>query len=114
MKRLSEHFHEAEFLCPCCGQIKVHPQLVEMLEMIRSHFDMPVIISSGYRCGIHNKAVGGSPRSQHLEGKAADIVVWGVGPAKVRQYLANFYGGVGSYRTFTHVDVRGYKARWIG
>ena len=114
MKRLSEHFHEAEFLCPDCGQVKVDPHLVEVLEMIRANFDRPVIINSGYRCDIHNKAVGGSPNSQHLKGKAADIVVQGVSPAKVQQYLAGFDVGVGSYKTFTHVDVRGYKARWVG
>ena len=114
--RYSEHFGldtDPNLACPCCGQVKVDPHLIEVLEMIRNHFDRPVHINSGYRCDIHNKAIGGaSPVSQHLKGKAADIVVQGVSPAKVQQYLADFDGGVGSYKTFTHVDVRGYKARW--
>ena len=71
-----------------------------------------VKINSGYRCDIHNKEINGSTNSLHLSGKAADIVVHGVSPAKVQQYLADFDGGVGSYKTFTHVDVRGYRARW--
>jgi uncharacterized protein YcbK (DUF882 family) len=37
-----------------------------MLEEIRTHFDRPIHILSGYRCPAHNKAVGGAPDSQHM------------------------------------------------
>ena len=47
----------------------------EVLEPLRSHFGQPVVISSGYRCPPLNRAVGGSPNSQHLKGEAADIRV---------------------------------------
>lgn len=40
----------------------------------------PVIITSGYRCEEHNRAVGSVRNSQHLLGNAADIVVDGVTP----------------------------------
>lgn len=45
----------------------------EVLEPLRQHLDRPVIITSGYRCTALNRAVGGSPSSQHLRGEAADI-----------------------------------------
>ena len=63
-------------------------------------------------CKKHNKDIGGAVKSLHMRGKAADIVVKGVSPAKVQQYLKDHLGGMGKYKTFTHVDVRGYVARW--
>ena len=46
-----------------------------VLEPLREHFGIPVVISSGYRCPALNKAVGGVPNSQHQKGEAADIVM---------------------------------------
>lgn len=45
----------------------------EILEPIREHFKCPLIITSGYREAQYNKAIGGTPTSQHLynEGDAA-------------------------------------------
>lgn len=43
----------------------------------------PVIISSGFRNGELNRAVGGSSTSQHRFGQAADIVIRGMSVADV-------------------------------
>jgi zinc D-Ala-D-Ala carboxypeptidase len=48
---------------------------VNVLQPIRSHFDSPVLISSGYRSAELCIAIGSKPTSQHSEGKAADIEV---------------------------------------
>ena len=48
---------------------------MNILQPIRSEFDKPVIISSGYRSGELCIAIGSSLKSQHTEGKAADIEV---------------------------------------
>jgi len=98
----------------------VDPALIYVLECIREHFDKPVTVNCACRCESHNKAVGGAVSSQHLpdnigESRAADIKVKGVSPKDVADYaeeLLRESGGVGRYGTFTHVDVRGYKARW--
>ena len=45
-----------------------------VLEPLRRRFGA-IRITSGYRCGQLNKAVGGAARSQHLWGEAADIHV---------------------------------------
>ncbi len=45
----------------------------EVLEPLREHAGVPVVISSGYRCRRLNKAVGGAANSQHCTGEAADI-----------------------------------------
>ena len=47
----------------------------QVLEPLRQHFGIPVVISSGYRCPALNQAVGGVANSQHQQGEAADIVL---------------------------------------
>ena len=60
---------------------------VNVLQPIRSHFDAPVIISSGYRSGELCIAIGSKPTSQHAEGKAADIEVVGVDNKQLAQWI---------------------------
>lgn len=49
-------------------------RLVEnILDPLREAWGAPIIVTSGYRCGRLNKAVGGAAKSQHMYGQAADI-----------------------------------------
>lgn len=50
-------------------------RLIDYLDKVREEFDAPISVSSGYRCPALNRAVGGSPSSQHMQGLAADLVV---------------------------------------
>lgn len=111
---LSKHFSRKEFACRCgCGFDTVDSMTLEALESIRQHFDKPVTVTSGCRCLVHNKAVGGSERSQHTKGRAADIQVKGVEPSAVADYATSLGLSVGRYDSFTHVDSRsGLAARW--
>jgi len=45
----------------------------KIFEPIREHFDVPIIISSGYRTAALNKFIGGASSSQHCSGEAIDI-----------------------------------------
>ena len=45
----------------------------EIFEPLRDLIDFPIIILSGYRCKKLNKILGGSKKSQHMEGKAIDL-----------------------------------------
>lgn len=82
-------------------------------EHVRNRFDKPIIITSGWRSRRVNRQVGGATRSQHLTGKAADIVVVGVSPKEVQKALNSVWeGGLGYGRTFTHLDTRPWKARF--
>lgn len=48
--------------------------LVEkILDPLREAWGGPIIVTSGYRCGKLNRAVGGASGSQHMLGQAADI-----------------------------------------
>jgi zinc D-Ala-D-Ala carboxypeptidase len=101
---LSPHFSRREFACHHCGQVEVSGELVSALERLRSSVGQPIYIVSGYRCAIHNAAVGGAPRSQHLYGKAADL---SRGVATIRQALEAGFTGVGHRGSWAvHVDVR--------
>lgn len=115
--KLSNNFKRHEFQCHCgCGFDTVDAELLKVLEIVRAHFkNRPVKINSACRCRKHNRKVGGKANSKHLYGIAADIVVKGVSPAKVYDFLDKLYSdtyGLGKYKKFTHVDVRRRKARW--
>lgn len=118
--KLSEHFDSNEFACKCgCGYQNngrdIDPRLVEILEHIRHYVgDVPLIISSGLRCPIHNANEGGTPKSYHLQGKAADISCpKGLTPIELK-IAARKAGadGIGLYAWGIHIDTRGYDAEW--
>ncbi len=48
-------------------------RLASYLDGIREKLGKPILITSGYRCPMLNKAVGGVANSQHQKGLAADI-----------------------------------------
>ena len=115
---LSPHFKVREFACSDgADAVFISPALVDVLEKIRVHFGKPVHINSAYRTHTKNKAVGGAQFSQHKYGLAADITINGVSPEKVAAYAETLLpntGGIGIYKTFTHIDVRKVKSRWNG
>jgi len=105
MGNLTKNFSAWEFACNHCGEVKVMPELVERLQALRDVVDLPVVLSSGYRCPLHPKA---NPQSQHSFGKAADCTC----SLPLRDFfLAGWrifggYGGVGLYdEDFLHLDV---------
>lgn len=117
-KALSTNFKVREFACSDGSDpVFVSDKLVEVLQKIRERFGKPVNVNSGYRTVSKNKAVGGATYSQHLYGTAADISIAGVSPKDVAAYAETLLpgtGGIGIYKTFTHVDVRKVKSRWNG
>lgn len=49
-------------------------KLADYLDVIREKVGKPILISSGFRCPVLNKAVGGASNSQHQKGLAADLI----------------------------------------
>ena len=45
----------------------------DIMQRIRDRWGQPIIVSSGYRSQALNRAVGGSPTSQHCLGQACDF-----------------------------------------
>ena len=85
--------------------------VAQRLQAIRDIIGLPIQITSGYRTPQHNRKVGGHPKSYHVKGQAADIVVQGMPASRVQHLLRHWSGGLGSYASFTHIDI-GPKRRW--
>ena len=96
--QLSEHFELAEFLVSETAARRgianePTPEIIEnlrrlcqlVLEPLRVKLARPVVITSGYRSPALNRAIGGSPTSHHMQGRAADLIVPGITPLAVCQ-----------------------------
>lgn len=114
-KQITEHFRVREFAQKDGfeDEVKVDLKLVYWLELIRDSFQKPIIITSAYRTKSYNQKIGGVLSSYHVKGMAVDFRIRDVDPKEVYEKLNTWWsGGLGQYRTFTHIDTRDYKARW--
>ena len=108
-------FKPHEFIKPTAGYPPVQNLLhivptAKVLQALRDAGAGPITINSGYRSPDYNEQVGGSPGSQHIEFRAADIVARDWSPDQVANWLEQStyrqFIGLGRYHTFTHVDTR--------
>src|SRR3982751_3255641 len=111
MGDLSPHFSAHEFVCPHCHGGFPRSNLLVLLEAIREWSGRPLKVISGYRCPIHNHAVNGAVRSQHVIGSACDLRVPGLTLERAWSFGAI---GVGLRDGLAvHVDVRdGSRVTW--
>jgi hypothetical protein len=90
--------------------VVVDDDLLNKLEKLRSLVgNKPIIINSGFRTPEYNKKVGGAEKSQHIEGKAADIEVKGMSSKELEKKAKE--AGFAFTMTYDnkphlHVDVR--------
>lgn len=135
---LSPHFRAEEFQSrgrPFSdgGEARYRRLALETLEPLRAALQCAINVNCGERLPDHNRSVKGEPSSFHLppserasahlrtETCAADIHCVGKTPGEVASVAAQLMrdgaipmGGIGVYRTFVHIDNRGFKARWNG
>ena len=123
--QITKHFNITEFNskdgAPMPEPVKKNIiELAKNLEVIRAYFNSPIKINSAYRSPAHNaKQPGAVKNSQHVLGKAADIVIPGRTPREIANGIEQLIaqgkikqGGVGIYPSFVHYDIRDKKARW--
>ena len=91
--------------------------VTKVADEARHRLGKPLRINSAYRSPAYNRAISGAKYSQHTQGGALDL---SGSPATLHRILTKmrkegvFKGGIGKYRTFVHVDVRGKNADWQG
>lgn len=89
-----------------------------VLEELRARLGAPIRLLSVYRSPKYNHAIEGALHSQHVDFRAIDFVCDRSRPDKWAQELiqmrheGSFSGGIGRYRSFVHVDTRGWNADW--
>ena len=123
--QLSAHFNVREFRCKCGGthDILISSELIDKLEQLHAAFHCSkIIVTSGYRCPTHDKAVGGTGSGQHTKGTAADICCYAQDGSIISSKLVcckaqdiGFTGiaNIDSSYQYTHVDVR-TSGKWYG
>ena len=123
--QLSPHFNAREFRCQC-GQpheTLITSELIDKLEALYATLNCSkIIVTSGYRCPEHDKAVGSTSSGQHTKGTAADVCCYGQDgqPISSKTVCCKAqdlgFGGIANITSsyqYTHLDVRtGY--RWLG
>ena len=94
-------------------------ELAKNLQVLRDEVKKPIKITSGYRPAEHNAKIGGATKSRHITGQAADFKIEGYTPKQVASIIEKLItagkmkqGGIGTYSTWVHYDVRGTAARW--
>jgi uncharacterized protein YcbK (DUF882 family) len=122
--KLTKDFNRSEFDCndgsAMPKEVLLNIQkLANQLQVLRDCLGVPITVNSAYRSPSYNKKIGGVSNSQHVLGKAADITAKGYTPAQVNAIIEQLIksgdmlqGGLGSYSTFTHYDIRKTRARW--
>jgi hypothetical protein len=89
--------------------------VTKVADEARHRLGKAVKINSAYRSPAYNRAISGASKSIHVLGGALDL---SGSPATLHKILTEmrreglFRGGIGRYKTFTHVDVRGKNADW--
>jgi len=123
--QLSPHFNAKEFRCKCGKEheFSVSDELVQKLEQLYAALNCSkIIVTSGFRCSAHDKAVKGSGTGQHTLGNAADICCYGQDGQPISSKTVcckaqdiGFSGiaNITAAYQYTHVDVRSGK-KWYG
>tara|TARA_R100000544_G_C2209545_1_gene51136 strand:+ start:18 stop:407 length:390 start_codon:yes stop_codon:yes gene_type:complete len=121
---MTKNFTKEEFDCNDGSEmpINIYHNMVKVanqLQALRNYIGKPIQINSAWRSEEYNASIGGVKDSQHIMGRAADIVIKGLDTIAVHTTIElliengdMLQGGLGLYDSFVHYDIRGTKARW--
>src|SRR5690606_14597627 len=103
-----KNFSPAEIACRGTGSLRINEEALDKLQALRDRLGKPLIVRSAYRSPAHNRAVGGAPRSKHMDGMAFDIAMANHDPVAF-EAAARAVGflGFGYYPRsgFMHIDL---------
>lgn len=70
------NFTRAEFACKHCGENRTADEIIDKLQRLRDAVGFPLVVSSGYRCPVHNAAVSSTgANGPHTTGRSVDLAV---------------------------------------
>src|SRR5690606_5920979 len=90
-------------------RVKLDFDALDKLQALRTRLGKPLLITSAYRSPQHNRAVGGATNSQHLYGKAFDVVMANQSPTDFEAAAVQVgFKGIGHYPASNsmHTDTR--------
>ena len=96
------HFSAEEMRCRCgrmeCDALTTPAKaLLERLEVVRSEYNAPMVVTSGIRCNFWNTVNGGTPGSGHIRGFEVDIAC---PDSSARYEMLN-----AAFRVFTRIGI---------
>jgi uncharacterized protein YcbK (DUF882 family) len=115
---ISENYKSDQFDCKCtdpkCISTAIHEELIAGLEKLCESVGEVLTVNSAFRCEKHNAAEGGAPKSQHLKGKAVDLVGFKCSSDELVKHARDVkcFKGIGKGKTLVHLDVREKPAYW--
>lgn len=83
-----------------------------LLDPLREAWKSPIRVTSGFRCGVLNKAVGGSTTSAHLYGLAADIVPVNGRIKDFKEFCRNYFADKKQRFDQVILETKGVK-EWV-
>lgn len=119
--QLTKNFMASEIHCQgkgCCTESVISKRIMDLAQEIRDDLGEPLCIGtaqgSGYRCKVHNAAVGGAGNSLHMISDAVDLHY--KDPARLKAVVLRHLtdGEVGLYKWGCHVGRwdRGYVSQF--
>ena len=123
--QLSPHFCASEFACKCgkAHTFQIADELIAKLEQLYDSLECSkIIVTSGYRCPEHDRAVGGNGSGQHTKGTAADVICYNCNKETISSKLVScaaqeigFTGiaNIDAQYDKTHLDIR-TSDKWYG
>lgn len=72
------NFTKQEFDCKETGENQMLPEFLTILQAIRTEYNRPMRITSGYRSKKHSIEIRKNNPGEHTYGCAVDIAVWGI------------------------------------
>lgn len=77
------NFKPRELACKHCGEEGIKPEIMAILQSIRTITGSPMFISSGYRCVKHPVEHMKEKKGEHTLGYAVDIICFGEQAIKI-------------------------------
>lgn len=115
----SPYFSFPELACSHCGHCHINPKAFQELSRLRWLMDLPMPITSGYRCQHHPAEAKKRNPGYHTRGQAFDVQCFGKNALRlIYMVLTSDFKGLGVSQKgclghrFIHIDTRSTEAVW--